>query len=663
MDMSKYTDIFIEETGEHLQKLNQLILQLESDPNAGVLDEIFRSAHTLKGMSATMGYNTMAEFTHQMENLLQFLRSGECNVGSEIVDLLFKCLDQLEKAIADIASGGSGDIKNPEVLDTLANGFPKIWSSKEIKTEEKPIKEEVPKSNVVFNEFESNLISEGNKKGFHTYHVVVHIRPNCIMKSARSYMVFKNLEPIGEVIKTVPSIQDIEDEKFENSFAVILLSQKSPEVVRKVIVSIAEIDEPEISAIKVEEIKVDNMPGVVKKTKVEPPKNKEVSSKISKPSQTVRVDIRKLDNLMNLVGELVINKTRLEQVAKQNPIPELKEALEQTNRLSSDLQNIVMNVRMVPVEQVFNRFPRMVRDLSRELGKDITLYIEGLNTELDRTVIDEIGDPLVHILRNSIDHGIETPAERVKAGKPAMGTINLIARHEGNNVVIEVDDDGKGINPHEIRKKIAEKKILNEDNAFQLEDSEAINFIFHPGFSTADKVTDISGRGVGLDAAKNKIESLSGEIFIESKVGVGTKFKIQLPLTLAIIQALMVQISDEIYSIPLSFISETTSINPKQIKMVQDQEVMLLREMVLPLVRLRDIYRVPGKPLYNDELSVVVVKKGDKKIGLAVDALIGQQEIVIKSLGEDLDNIPGIAGATIFGNGLVSLIVDATSLF
>lgn len=664
MDMSKYTDIFIEETREHLQKLNELILLMEGNHDAGLLDGIFRSAHTLKGMAATMGYNNMAELTHKMENLLQSLKSGEYKVSPEIVDVLFKCLDQLEKIIEDIASGGKGDIQNPEILDILAKSFDKTGSASD------------DRAKVDFNEFESNLISEAVKMGLHTYHVVVHIRPNCIMKSARSYMIFKKLESVGEVIKTLPSIQDIEDEKFDNSFELILLSSESAEVVRKEIISLAEVDEPEISQIKVEETQNEKSEKEEDKANSNPPKEKEKELKenskeppklklahVSKPSQSVRVDIGKLDNLVNLVGELVINKTRLEQIAKLNPIPELKEALEQTNLLSSDLQNIVMNVRMVPVEQVFNRFPRMVRDLSRELGKDITLYIEGMNTELDRTVIDEIGDPLVHILRNSIDHGIETPAERVKVGKPAMGTIDLIARHEGNNVIIEVDDDGKGINPNIIRKKVAEKKILNEDNAFQLDDDEAINFIFHPGFSTADKVTDVSGRGVGLDAVKNKIESLGGDIFIESKIGMGTKFKIQLPLTLAIIQALMVQISEEIYSIPLSFISETTSIIPSQIKVVQDQEVMLLRDMVLPLVRLRDVYQVPGEPINIDEISVVVVKKGEKKIGLAVDYLIGQQEIVIKSLGENLDNIPGIAGATIFGNGLVSLIVDATSLF
>lgn len=683
MDMSKYLEMFLEEAKEHLQKLNDSLLELEAGKEgAGILDDIFRSAHTLKGMSATMGFTQVAELTHQMENVLHALRKGEVTVNSDVVDLLFKCVDALDGMVADIAAGGEGNISVDNLVAELKTG---LQSGGVAGGAETPIPQPEVLTNInssvskiTFNEFEKNLIEEALEQGDICLHITVKISPKCIMKSARSFMVFKNLEDIGEIIKTVPPVQDIEEEKFDTSFDVVMVSKEPVEEVRRKLTSITEVEEPEIGVIEgklpksapvtegsaTQPVPVNPEPEKVTVEKPQPkPVQKPQDSK-PKASGSVRVDIHRLDSLMNLVGELVINKTRLEQIGKDLQSPELNETLEQIDRITTDLQSVVMKVRMVPIDQVFSRFPRMVRDLARELGKEIELVIEGKETELDRTVIDEIGDPLVHLLRNSIDHGVEIPADRLATGKSETGHVYLIARHEGNNVVIEVADDGKGLDPEKIKKKSLENELVTPEELAGMDEHSLLKLILLPGLSTAEKVTDISGRGVGLDAVKNKIEALSGNIYIDSKPRYGTSFKIQLPLTLAIIQALLVRMEAEIYAIPLSFIAETTSIMPDQINRVQEQEVMLLRGDVLPLLRLQDILQVPPADLpKEEEINVVVVRKGEKKVGLIVDTLIGQQEIVIKPLGELIGNIPVIAGATILGNGRISLIIDVSSLF
>ncbi|PKM80863.1 MAG: chemotaxis protein CheA [Firmicutes bacterium HGW-Firmicutes-14] len=700
MDMSQYRGMFLEEAREHLQKLNEALLELE-DSHGGrtTLDEIFRSAHTLKGMSATMGYNQIAELTHGMEDVLQKLRSGDIEVSTDIVDLLFKCVDSLDSMVNDITEGGSGSkpvgdllqrLKSGPAPDTVplpagtagaGDGVPGPEANESRKDHLSEGLEQNQIISVEFNEYEKNLIKQAIDQGFQCYHLVVNIDKRCVMKSARAFMVFKKLEEIGEIIKTIPSVQDIEEEKFETSFELIIISVESAEVIRNSLISITELLEPHIKSITgvfTNHAKRDSQEDEGTKPPVQPktPENddKTGNGKREEPaacpvqsrpkaSQTVRVDTARLDNLMNLVGELVINKGRLEQIGRASELPDLPETLEQMDRVTSELQNVVMKVRMVPIDSVFCRFPRMVRDLARDLGKEIELVIEGKETELDRTVIDEIGDPLVHLLRNSIDHGIEEPAARVAAGKSEQGRLTLSARHEGNNVVIEVADDGKGLNPEEIKNKALEKGLLLPDEAEELDHDSIIRLIMQPGLSTAEKVTDISGRGVGLDAVKNKIETLSGSISINSTPGEGTKFKIQLPLTLAIIQALLVKLEAETYAIPLSFIAETTSLMPEQVNKIQDQEVILLRGDVLPLVRLHEILQVPPADVHREEeINVVVVKKGEKRVGLIVDILIGQQEIVIKPLGKLLGNIPVIAGGTILGNGQVSLIIDVAGL-
>jgi len=672
MDMSQYLDVFLEESKEHLESLNQRLLDLEKNSgNINALNEIFRAAHTLKGMSSTMGFDDLADLTHHMENVLSDLKEGILPVNSAVIDTIFQCFDRLQMIIDQIEANGSGTMDNRDLINILENI--KTGNFEAAAT----IEQEIPSPTSVviednssyqepfaFNDYDITVLKEAASQNFRIYNIKIAVDQGCLMKAVRVFMVFKALEEDGEVIKSLPPAQDLDEGKFDSNFEIILISKATIIDLEKRLTNISEI-----TVLYIQEISVDSLISQSNSAIMN------IDNKISKHSldtmdsprshkvkQTVRVDIERLDNLMNLVGELVMHKGRLEQIGFSYKIGELNETIEQIDRISTDLQSVVMKVRMVPIEQVFNRFPRMVRDLARDLNKEVDFLIEGKETELDRTVIDEIGDPLVHLLRNAIDHGLESSQERLKKGKVSKGTVLLRARHEGNNVYIEVEDDGGGIDTDRVIAKAVEKGILTSRDAEQLSREEAIELLFNSGFSTAQNITDISGRGVGLDVVKNKIESLSGEIFVDSKPGQGTRFRIKLPLTLAIIQALMVSVQDEIYAIPLSSVDETTMITTTDIKMVQNQEVIMLRGSVLPLYRLSDLLSVPGLS-EADDMYVVVVRKAERQIGLVVDGLIGQQEIVIKSLGRLLSGIPGLAGAIVAGDGHVRLILDIVTLF
>ena len=672
MDMSQYLDVFLEESKEHLESLNQRLLDLEKDSsNINALNEIFRAAHTLKGMSSTMGFDDLADLTHHMENVLSDLKEGILPVNSTVIDTIFQCFDRLQMIIDQIEANGSGTMDNRDLINILENiktgNFEAAATiEQEISTPTSVSIEENSsyQDSFAFNDYDITVLKEAASRNFTIYNIKIAVDQGCLMKAVRVFMVFKALEEDGEIIKSLPPAQDLDEGKFDSNFEIILISKATIIDLEKRLTNISEI-----TVLYIQEISVDSLISQSNSAIMN------IENKISKHSldtmdsprshkvkQTVRVDIERLDNLMNLVGELVMHKGRLEQIGFSYKIGELNETIEQIDRISTDLQSVVMKVRMVPIEQVFNRFPRMVRDLARDLNKEVDFLIEGKETELDRTVIDEIGDPLVHLLRNAIDHGLESSQERLKKGKVSKGTVLLRARHEGNNVYIEVEDDGGGIDTNRVIAKAVEKGILTSRDAEQLSREEAIELLFNSGFSTAQNITDISGRGVGLDVVKNKIESLSGEIFVDSKPGQGTRFRIKLPLTLAIIQALMVSVQDEIYAIPLSSVDETTMITTTDIKMVQNQEVIMLRGSVLPLYRLSDLLSVPGLS-EADDMYVVVVRKAERQIGLVVDGLIGQQEIVIKSLGRLLSGIPGLAGAIVAGDGHVRLILDIVTLF
>ncbi|NLX01432.1 MAG: chemotaxis protein CheA [Syntrophomonadaceae bacterium] len=671
MDMSQYLDVFLEESKEHLESLNQRLLELEKDSdNINALNEIFRAAHTLKGMSSTMGFDDLADLTHHMENVLSDLKEGILPVNSSVIDTIFRCFDRLQMIIDKIEINGSGSMDNSDLINTLENIKTGNFETAAIIEEEISISPLPAGENssfqesFTFNEYDITILKEAISRNFKIYNVKVAIDQGCLMKSVRAFMVFKAVEEDGEIIKSLPPAHELDEGKFENDFEIFVISTATADDLEKRLGNISEISVLYIREIDINSLSTQsgsvrtNSNNNISKPSLDTPD----SPRSHKAKQTVRVDIDRLDNLMNLVGELVMHKGRLEQIGFSHKISELNETMEQIDRISTDLQAVVMKVRMVPIEQVFNRFPRMVRDLARDLNKEVDFLIEGKETELDRTVIDEIGDPLVHLLRNAIDHGLESSQERLKKGKSHKGTVILRARHEGNNVYIEVEDDGGGIDTDRVIAKAVEKGILTSPNVEQISREEAIELLFHPGFSTAQNVTDISGRGVGLDVVKTKIESLSGEIFVDSKPGQGTRFKIKLPLTLAIIQALIVSVQDEIYAIPLSSVDETTMITASDIKMVQNQEVIMLRGSVLPLYRLGDLLSVPGQS-DSEDMYVVVVRKAERQIGLVVDSLIGQQEIVIKSLGRLLGGIPGLAGAIVAGDGHVRLILDIITLF
>ncbi len=678
MDMSQYLDVFLEESKEHLGSLNAKLLDLEKDPSdSSGLNEIFRAAHTLKGMSSTMGFDDVADLTHHMENVLADIKEGKLKVNPRVVDTLFQCFDRLQLMVDNIENSGKGMMDNTDLISILGNiksgNFEAAAvAERELLVESNQKNPSLPGlenegHSFIFNDYDIAVFKEAISQEFLVQYLKVEVEQACIMKAVRAYMVFKALEEDGEIVKSIPSAQDLDEGKFEGTFEMVYLTKNDINTVLEAVNHISEV-----IVIEIKELNLDSAPA--EKQSVQPAQNTEEirgnsaelnSNKVQthKVKQTVRVDIDRLDQLMNLVGELVMHKGRLEQIGATQKVSDLNETIEQIDRISTDLQSVVMKVRMVPIEQVFNRFPRMVRDLAKDLGKEVDFLIEGKETELDRTVIDEIGDPLVHLLRNALDHGLESSQERVSKGKPVQGNVVLRARHEGNNIYIEVEDDGGGIDVHSIINKAVEKGMISAKEAEQLSKEEAIDLLFASGFSTAQNVTDVSGRGVGLDVVKTKIESLSGEIFVDSKPGLGTRFRIKLPLTLAIIQALMVAVKDEIYAIPLSSVDETTLISNEEIKMIQKQEVIMLRGNVLPLYRLTQLINVPGDFDGDEEMYVVVVRKGDRQIGLVVDTLIGQQEIVIKSLGRLLLGISGIAGAIVAGDGNVRLILDLNTLF
>ena len=652
---NQYMDMFLDESHEHLQSLNEGLLRLEENmEEIGAVNDIFRNAHTLKGMSATMGFAKIAELTHEMEDVLDLVRKEQLKLNEDIMDTLFKCLDSLEQMVDSVGNGEAEDVVDVTdlvaKLSSISKGTPPPAAAAPAAAEAAAAGSELD-----IDEIDLDVMKKAKEAGLHIYHVKVTLMETCVLKAARSVMVMHALDEVGDVIKSIPAAEDLEQEKFERSFDVVVTTANDAEAVQNAVDTVSEIED-----IAVEELDPDQF-GKAAEAAPAAAKPAAAPAKKQHQSQSVRVDIEKLDTLMNLMGELVINKVRLEQIGQTHRMSDLMETLEQMDRVTGDLQNIVMKVRMVPVSAVFNRFPRMVRDVSKELGKEINLTIEGEETELDRTVIDEIGDPIMHLLRNSLDHGVESPDKREAKGKPRVGEVGLIARHEGNNVVIMITDDGAGINADVIRRKAVEKGMISQDEADRLDDADAVRLIFLPGFSTAEQITDISGRGVGMDVVRSKIEALSGHVDVETHIDEGSVFKIKLPLTLAIIQAMLVQVQDEMYAIPLGSIDSTINIEPSDIQTVQNKEVIVLRGEIIPIIRMEEALQVPHTK-DSDELFVVVVHAGEAKAGIVVDNLIGQQEIVIKTLGNLFAGLKLFGGATVLGDGKVALILDVATM-
>lgn len=670
----QYLDMFIEESKEHLQSCSDNLLELEKNPDdLSIVNEIFRSAHTLKGMAATMGFEDLADLTHKMENVLDAIRNEKIAVNSDLLDIVFESVDDLEAMIMDIAEGGDGKRDVSEIVAKLqAIEAGEVVSS----SKAEPNNEPVTSTYLQYDEYDLTVIEQSKEQGYNVFEMTISLRPDCLLKAARVYMVFEVLEKNGEVLKTFPSVEKLEEEQFDTTFYVTYVTKEDQEEIEGKVKKVSEVEEVVVSSLNEEKIRLQKTEEMEAKKEVavkeEPKETPETSQASPKKatsrtkasqSKTIRVSIERLDILMNLFEELVIDRGRLQSIATDVDDSELTDTVERMSRTMGDLQHIVLTMRMIPVETVFNRFPKMIRSLSRELNKKINLEIIGAQTELDRTVIDEIGDPLVHLIRNSVDHGIESPAERVANGKPEEGTVILRAYHSGNYVFIEIEDDGAGINKEKVLNKAISRGIITPEAASKLTDQQINELILQSGFSTAEVVSDISGRGVGLDVVRTTIESLGGNISIESQEGVGSIFSIQLPLTLSIISVMLVEIEKEMFAIPLSSIIETSIIKRDEILNAHNQKVIDVRGRVVPLIFLEEIFEVPRENPVDDEyFSVVIVRKGDKLAGLVVDSFIGQQEVVLKSLGNYLKNIFAISGATILGNGQVALIIDVNAL-
>lgn len=696
MDTSQYMDLFIDETKEHLQSLNEHVLVLEKEPeNEDTINEIFRAAHTLKGMAGTMGFARMQRLTHDLENVFSEIRNGNMKANAKLIDVLFRGLDALESYLDVISSeGNEGTEDNEDIIQDLNSllqeqngGESASAEKKEENTKDAPSEEaaidtsKIKYDKIPIGEFEKSAIVSAKEEGKNIYGITVYLQEACILKAARAFLVFKSVESKGELIKSVPSTEQIEDEEFDFDFSWILATTESKASIKKLIQNVSEIGEvyiddfdvPDQLAAKQEETQTaavekpaESAPASQPAKKAEEPQTQAKKQKAKVGSRSVRVDIDKLDVLMNLVSELIIAKNGLVSIsgaeAQPSETQSFHEQIEYLERVTTNLHESVMKVRMVPIDSVVNRFPRMIRDLNRKLNKKMELYMTGEETELDRTVIDEIGDPLMHLLRNSADHGLESNAERVRLGKPEVGSIFLDAYQDGNNVIIEVRDDGAGIDIEKVRKKALMKGTITEKQAETMTDKDYIDLLFQPSFSTAEKITDVSGRGVGLDVVKTKIEALGGSISAKTVAGEGSTFTIQLPLTLAIIQALMVEVGPEKYAIPLSSINGIEDMPKEEIRFVQSKEVIHLRGSVIPILRLHEILNVEKPDEDPDSLVIVVIKKGEQRVGLIVDSLIGQQETVIKSLGHHITNDKLFSGATILGDGEVALILDTNTL-
>ncbi|MDD5935720.1 MAG: chemotaxis protein CheA [Clostridiales bacterium] len=690
MDVSQYLEIFIDETKEHLQSLNEQLLILEKEPeNEDTINEIFRAAHSLKGMAGTMGYKRMQRLTHDMENVFSEIRAGKMKVKADLVDVLFKGLDALENYLdCIINSADEGTEDNNDIIDALNKCLNDGLGTTETKEEAAPAapaqtaaatQTAVAVKHLDLAEHEVRAVEKIREDGGNAYSITVFIQETCILKAARAFLVFKDLEEFGDIIKSSPEVQDIEDEKFDLDFSLVIVTKEPMDKIKSVIANVSEIRDVAIEEVvlpaKTEtttEVEKTDANAEAAKKEAAPAQAAAKAAPAKKETQkpvvnrSVRVDIEKLDDLMNLVSELIIAKNGLVSMNNTETKVEtgtgFNEQIEYLERITTNLHQSVMKVRMVPIESVVNRFPRMIRDLSKKLNKKMELYMTGEDTELDRTVIDEIGDPLMHLLRNAADHGLESNEERIRLGKPEVGSIFLDAYQEGNNVVIEVRDDGGGINVEKVKNKAIAKGTITAEQAETMSDKDIIDLLFRPSFSTAEKISDVSGRGVGLDVVKTKIETLGGSIETKTTLGQGSNFIIRLPLTLAIIQALMVELGDEQYAIPLGSIETIESVPLEEVKYVQSKEVINLRGSVIPLIRLGQVLDVPETIENPSELTVVIVKKGDKLAGLVVDNLIGQLEIVIKSIGKYINNSKMISGATILGDGEIALILDVNSL-
>lgn len=649
-DMSAYKDVFLSESAEYIQAITEGLLALESNPNdLEPVETVFRGAHSLKGMAAAMGYTRTSDLTHKMESLMDTVRKREQEADSSLIDLVLKAVDAAKDLIAAESSGDTA-------LD-VAGLLSALVERTEMRSEPTPAREPRSSEQDTPADDESGSTS-GNGGDGSLYRVRVTLSDLCVLKSVRAYMVIKRLGHMGSVLETEPGARQIEDEEFDRSFDIIVRTKESDEAIVKALGVVSEV---ESVVVTVEEQAV---APVVEVRQIQE-RTRKVVPKIAE-TQTVRVSIGHLDSMVNLVGELVITRSRLDRIAHDLDSAELIETLAALEQVSGELQHEVMQTRMVPVGNIFNRFPRMVRDLARDLDRQVSFEMAGLDIELDRTVLDEIGDPIVHLLRNAVDHGLESEADRVAAGKPAKGTVRLEAGRDRDQVKIFVSDDGGGMDVERIWRKACDNRLVESGDRDTYTTSDILLLTCSPGFSTAAKATSVSGRGVGMDVVKGKIEYLGGTVTIHSQRGRGTTVTMTLPLTLAIIQSLLVGVGGHVFALPLSAVSEVLGRDEVRLKTVDGSPVVVLRGgSVAPLFRLDEVIGVAEmrKRMPDAQDHIVLLESGDQIRALAVEKLVGRHEIVIKPLSPLFKELRGLSGATVLGDGRVALILDPRTLF
>jgi two-component system chemotaxis sensor kinase CheA len=632
VDNLQYAELFLTESREHVSAVNQALLTLERDANAptaaAAVGAIFRAVHTIKGMGATMGYAIVAELAHELETVLDRVRRGDLAIDADVMDVLFRSADVLEQAVEAAVAGRDGEVLAADLVATLhALGIGERTAQRGGWTVTAPA-------------------AAGTL-------VRVRLAPDTPLRGVRAFIIVQSLAKLGEVTATEPALDDLQAEGFESDFALRLQTSTPGTDIEQIIRRAGDIADVQVGE--------DGAASAPRRSSavVEPMPTVEVESR----TRHVRIDVRRLDTLMNLVGELVIARGRLSQLAAQLGDVSLDETVNASSRLITELRDEITASRMVPMAQIFDRFPRVVRDAARSVGKEIDFVVEGKGIELDRSMLDEIGDSIVHLLRNAIDHGIEAPDVRTAQGKPAAGKLVLSASRDRSAVVIRVSDDGRGINRRRVLER-AKRDGLVEPTKTDLTEDELLRLLARPGFSTAESVTQLSGRGVGIDAVYTRVRSLGGAMDIRSEPGEGTTMVLRLPLTLAIVRALLARVADDIYAIPLAHVSETVELEADAVRTITGREVLLLRDEVLPLLRLRALVGLP-EYVRRDEIElehVIIIDTGDRRAGLIIDELTGQEEIVVKQYDGVRDGLPFFGGATLLGDGRPALIVDVSSL-
>ncbi len=661
LDVGEYLDMFIEESEQNLQIISEEMLRFEQDPNnLDIVAEMFRAAHTLKGMAGTMGFAKTEKLTHTIENKMDDIRNGVKKADEAVIDFMFKGVALLERLLDEIKESGS---EQSEIQDLISADKTTV-SQVNTKVEVSLIDE--------LTDLEKEAAVSAFNQGQKVYEIDFSLEDECVLKSIRVQMFYKKISELGEILKVRQTEEEIENESFNGQLQLIFVGECGKEEIENLVDKLSEVKSIKVSQVthfstnKPDiETQEPNNENETKKEKSEqtpaaakPKVEGKTTDNHRKSNTSIRVNIEKIENLMGLFEEFVVEKGRLQNIANRIKDKELIETIERISRNSTEMQSSILSMRMVPLETILNRFSTMVRNTSKDLGKNINFIIEGAETELDRTVVDELGDPLVHLVRNSLDHGIELPDVRKERGKSEQGTILLQAYHKGNEAVIEIKDDGNGINVDKIKNKLITQNVLTQNEADALTDEQIIQYIFSSGLSTADKITNLSGRGVGLDVVKTKIESLGGSVRVESEIGVGSKFIIVLPLTLSIVEALLVREGSQSFAVPLSNVKEILHIDKNQIKKVLNKQVLYSRGEVLNVHQFSTLFNSEAD--ISDEVYALIIQNSVQKYALLVDEIIGQQEIVLKPLQGYTKFVAGVTGATILGDGSISFVFDVS---